>query len=106
MMRIVREFLGNHSLPPLGSVCDCCHIVTLEKVATQEEAVWFSVVNLGAGIRFYLFFDNLEEDGFLRSLSFFHFNNISWSNPSIRIYYSTHMKLESAHSISSVAKTI
>ena len=71
MMRIVREFLGNHSLPPLGSVCDCCHIGTLEKVATQEGAVWFSVVNLGAGIRFYLFFDNLEEDGFLRSLSFF-----------------------------------
>ena len=59
---------------------------------------------LGAGISVFIFFDNLEENGFLRSLSFFHFNNICWSNPCIRIYYSTHMKLESAQSISLVAK--
>ena len=49
-------------MPPPGSVCDYRHIVTLKKLAAQEEAGWFSLVKIEAGnIFIFIFFQNLEK---------------------------------------------
>ena len=49
-------------MPPPGSVCDYRHIVTLKKLAAQEEAGWFSLVKMEAGnIFIFIFSKSLEE---------------------------------------------